>query len=317
MMFRSPADASKGRCSRSPIPGWRGARALLLAVALWANGLLSSLGQAGPPAVVPLPDAATGPTIRLDVSHDLSPGNPVAAFMYFVPLISPEPVSCLTSPGSTQCARVLSAKRKSTTHSFVVSCEFEFTGEGSQQSIFDLEPNIHRHEQQLKAGGSIGRQLSSITVEGPGSGTVQVEGSISNNVETVSAVRLRFNARGKASPVAIELCELRYLGGEFQRLHEIVARVNTLSFRRKPGPPKMEVTVASMKNKGAGNGRWQNLKGGIKGLAVNLLIDPLTVETVGHRAMLDFGQALASGAATFTFPQATNVMLSSSAAQRQ
>ena len=116
---------------------------------------------------------------------------------------------------------------------------------------------------------------------------------------------------GKASPVAIELCELRYLGGEFRRYNVIVARVNTLSFRRKPGPPKMEVTVASVKNKGAGNGPWQSLKGGIKGLAVNLLIDPLTVETVGHRAMLDFGQALASGAATFTFPQATNVIMSS------
>ena len=113
------------------------------------------------------------------------------------------------------------------------------------------------------------------------------------------------------------MCELRYLGGEFRRFNEIVARVNTLSFRRKPGPPKMEVTVASVKNKGAGKGLWQNLTGGIKGLAVNLLIDPLTVETVGHRAMLDFGQALASDAATFTFPQATNVMLSSSAALRE
>jgi len=236
--------------------------------------------------------------------------------MYFVPLISPEPVSSTTSPGSTQAARVLSNKRKSTAHSFVVRCEFEFTGEGSQRSIFDLEPKIRRHQQQLKAGGSMDRQLSSITVQGPGSGTVEVEGSISNNVETVSAVRLRFNSRGKPSPVAIELCELRYAGGEFRRLNEIVVRVNTLSFHRKPGPPKMEVTVASVKNKGAGSGLWQNVKGSIKGLAVNLLIDPLTVETVGHRAMLDFGRALASGTATYTFPQASNVTLSTSPAQR-
>ena len=50
---------------------------------------------------------------------------------------------------------------------------------------------------------------------------------------------------------------------------------------------------------------------------MNLLIDPLTVEAVGHQAMLDFGGALTSGAATFTFPQATNVMLSSSAALRE
>jgi hypothetical protein len=77
----------------------------------------------------------------------------------------------------------------------------------------------------------------------------------------------------------------------------------------------MEVTVASVKNKGAPNGLWQNVKGALKGLAVNLLIDPLTIERIGNAAMLDFGQALASGAATFTFPQATNLTLNSSPAQ--
>ena len=69
----------------------------------------------------------------------------------------------------------------------------------------------------------------------------------------------------------------------------------------------MEVTVASVKNKAAGEGLWQNLKGSVKGLAVNLLIDPLMIEAVGHRAMLDFGGALTSGATTFTFPRATNL----------
>ena len=227
--------------------------------------------------------------------------------MYFVPLISPEPVSSSTSPGNTQAARVLSARQKNNGHSFVVTCEFEFTGNGSQQSILDLAPTIRRHERELSAGGSTGRQLSSITVNGSGSGTVEVEGTVSNNVETVREVRLRFNARGKTSPVSIELCEIRYHEGKFQRCNEIVARVNTLTFRRKPGPPKMEVTVASVKNKAAGDGLWQNLKGSVKGLAVNLLIDPLAVEAVGHRAMLDFGAALTSGAPTFTFPRATNL----------
>jgi hypothetical protein len=232
--------------------------------------------------------------------------------MYFVPLISPEPVSSSTSPGNTQAARVLSTRRKSTGHSFVVTCEFEFTGNGSQQSIVDLTPTIRRHTRQLSTGGSTGRQLSSITVYGSGSGTVEVEGTVSDNVETVHEVRLRFNARGKSSPVCIELCEIRYRDGEFQRCNEIVARVNTLTFRRGPGPPKMEVTVASVKNKTAGDGLWQNFKGGVKGLAVNLLIEPLTVEAVGHRAMLDFGGALTSGATTFTFPRATNLKSNSS-----
>ena len=69
----------------------------------------------------------------------------------------------------------------------------------------------------------------------------------------------------------------------------------------------MEVTVASVKKKSAGNSLWQNFKGSVVGLAVNLLIPPVPVEAVGHGAMLDFGRALASGAATFTFPRATNL----------
>ena len=316
MFCRIAAAAFEGNASSSPIPGWSYAMVLLLGMVLWTSSSQPALSQAASPGGAPPSDDAKGPTIHLDFGQDASPGNSVAAFMYFVPLISPAPVSCMTSPGSTQVARVLSAKRNGTSSAFVVSCEFEFTGDGTELSIFDLGPSIRRHEERLKAGGSIGRQLNSITVEGPGSGTVEVEGTISNSLQTVNEVRLRFNAHGRTSPVSIGLCELRYVGGECQRFHEIVARVNTLTFRRKPGPPKMEVTVASVKNKGAGNGLWQNLKGSVKGLAVNLLIDPLTIETVGHRAMLDFGLAVASGSPTFTFPQAKNLNLSSSADQR-
>ena len=294
------------------LPARRGASLLLLALALWANGLRPALSRASPPPTVAATNAATGPTIRLDYGRDQSPGNPVASFMYFVPLISPEPVSSSTSPGSTQAARVLSARRKDTVDSFVVTCEFEFTGNGSQQSILDLAPTVRRNDRELRAGGSTGRLLSSITVNGSCRGTVEVEGTVSNNVETVREVGLRFNAHRTASPVSIGLCEIRYHEGEFRRVNEIVARVNTLTFRRGPGPPKMEVTVASVKNKAAGDGLWQNLKGSVKGLAANLLIDPLTVEAVGHRAMLDFGGALISGAATFTFPCATNLISNSS-----
>ena len=290
----------------------RRASLLLLSLSLWANGLRPALSQATPPPTVAATDAATGPTIQLDYGRDQSPGNPVASFMYFVPLISPEPVSSSTSPGSTQAARVLSARRKGNVHSFVVTCEFEFTGNGSQQSILDLAPTIRRHERELRAGGSTGRLLSSITVNGSGRGKLEVEGTVSNNVETVRKVLMRFNAHGETSPVSIGLCEIRYHEGEFRRLNEIVARVNTLTFRRGPGTPKMEVTVASVKNKAAGDGPWQKFKANVKGLAANLLIDPLTVEAIGHRAMLDFGGALTLGAATFTFPRATNLILNSS-----
>ena len=166
---------------------------------------------------------------------------------------------------------------------------------------------MQRQEHKLKEGGVLRRQLTSITVQGAGSGQVEVEGAISNGVQTVTLVRLRFNARGKTSPVGIGLCDVRHQDGAFQHFNEIVARVNTLTFPRQPGPPQMEVTVAAVKRKGAGNNLWQNLKAGVKGVVANLLIPPLGVEATGHQAILDFGQALAAGASAFTFPYATNL----------
>ena len=288
--------------------------ARLLTVLLLTMTLAPLASQAAAAAAVELAagaaqplDAATGPTIRLDYKPGKSAGNPVASFMYFIPLISPELVSFLTSPGSTQSAQVTCAKRRFTAHSFLTTCELEFSGQGSQQSLFDLTNQIRRQERKLKEGGSLRRQLSSITVEGPGNGTVEVEGTVSNGVQTVTEVRLRFNARGTTSPVSIDLCDIRYLDGEFKHLKETVVQVNTLTFRRKPGPPQMEVTVASVKKKGAGQNLWQSIKGSLTGAAVNLFIDPLTVEATGHQAMLDFGQALVSGAPTFTFPRARNL----------
>jgi hypothetical protein len=170
--------------------------------------------------------------------------------MYFVPLISPEPVSSLTTPGSTQSVHLFSAKRRFTANSFVATCEFEIAGQGSHQNPFDLSEAIRRHERQLKAGGSMRRQLNCITVDGKGSGGMEVEGILSNGVQTVTEVRLRFNAQGHASPVSIGLCDIRYVDGEFKRYKETVAQVNSLTFRRQPGPAKMEVTVASVKKKG-------------------------------------------------------------------
>jgi hypothetical protein len=283
--------------------------ALLLSM-LW-SALTAQAAEATAAAIatgaVQRASAATGPILQLDYEPGKSGGNPVASFMYFVPLISPEPVWSSTSPGSTHAARVTNAKRHFKADSFQTTCEFEFTGQGQQQSLFDLTNQIRRQEKKLKEGKTMHRQLSSITVEGPGSGSVDVEGTVSNGVQTVTEVRLRFNARGKSSPVSICLCDIRYLDGEIKYLNEMVAQVNTLTFRRKPGPPKMEVTVASVKKKGAGKNLWQNIKGGIKGAAVNMFIDPLTVEATGHRTMLEFGQALVSAAPTFTFPRAKNL----------
>jgi hypothetical protein len=246
-----------------------------------------------------------GPTVQLRV--DTEKTSPVSAFMYFVPLISPEPVSATTSPGSTQAVRVLSAKRRVLGRSFTTVCEIEVSGQGSQQSVFDLTPAIRRNASKLQNGGSLGRQLKSIDVRGAGAIVVEVEGAVSNGVDVVNEVLLRFNPRGRTSPVWINLCDIRGSDGDFRPANELTARVNTLTFRRKPGPPRMEVTVASVKHKDAGEGFWQNLKGHLAGAAVNMLIDPLKVEAIGHQAMLDFGLALVSGAPSFTFPPAKNL----------
>lgn len=250
---------------------------------------------------------ATGPTIRLDYDRAKSGGNPVSSFMYFIPLISPDPVTCENSRSNSQTARVTSAKRATAGDTFTTKCEFEFTGAGSQQSLFDLTNQIRRNEQKLKAGGLVQRQLASITVEGPGRGVVEVEGVNSNGVQVVTEVRLRFNAGGKTSPVSIGLCDLRYHQGKYEQVNEIVARVNTLTFKRRPGRPKMEVSLDSVTDKNAGRNWWQSFKGGVKGMAANLFIPPLSVESKGHRTMLDFGRALAAGETLFTFPRARNL----------
>lgn len=252
-------------------------------------------------------EKVTGPTLCLGSGPGEPLSNSVASFMYFIPLISPEPVSEVSSPGSTQSTRITSVTRRQSANSFKTTCDFEFAGLGSQQSIFDLTRQIDRHKPQLRAGGVLGRQLRSITVTGSGSGRVEVEGTVTNGTQMVAQVRMHFNAKGQPSPVSIGLCDVRYVGGDFRSVNEIIASVNTLTFRRKTGTPKMEVTVASVKNKGAGNGLWQNLKGSLKGAAVNLVIAPLRIDPVGQQAMLDFGQALAAGAASFTFPQARNL----------
>jgi hypothetical protein len=253
--------------------------------------------------------ATTGPTLQLESGGGAASGAPVEDFMYFIALISPAPVFLGASPGSTLKARLISATRKTSRASFVTTCEFQFGGNGTQESIFDLGPEIRRREEQIKAGMPLTRQLESIVVNGAGAVTIEARGTISNEVEVVNEVRAKFNSAG-TSFVSITLCDVRWTGSGFTPTNEIVAKVNTLTFHREPGIPKMEITVGSLKDKEAGDGLWQSLKGSIKGAAVNLFIPPLVVEKEGNLAMLDFGHALASGAPTFTFPAAKKLLTS-------
>lgn len=251
--------------------------------------------------------APAGPTLHFDYGNGLPLENPLEKFMYFVPLISPDPIAVSTNAGNTQCARVVSCSCQTNGESFHALCEFEVIGEGLQQNVFDHTEFIRRHEKELKAGKSLLCQLDAINVQGSGSGSVEVEGTLTNGCPDVTTVRLRFNSHDRASPVIIRLHDIVYRQGAIHLENELVARVNMLTFCRKSGTPKMEVTLASVKPKDAADSLWQNFVGRIKGVVANLFVPPLNVPTDGHQAMMDFGLALAMKKTSFTFPYATRL----------
>jgi hypothetical protein len=254
-----------------------------------------------------LPVASIGPTLHLNCGEVEARGNPVADFMYFVPLISPEPVTVRQSSGNTQSVRMLKTSKRVTANSFVVNCELECAGQGSQQYVFDHSEKIRVNEQLLKNGGLLDHQLASITVDGTGSIAVEVEGIMVGMKPIINEVRLRFSGRGHQSPVTILLYDIRYSGGVVREFNHTVASVNTLTFRRQPGPKKMEITVGAVHKREAGDSTWENLKGKVKAAAVNLVLDPIDVDPAGHDAMLKFGLALALETPAFTFPHARNL----------
>ncbi len=246
--------------------------------------------------------APTGPTLQMDYGHGPPLENPAARFMYFVPLISPEPVAVFTSAGNTQCARVISSSCHLAGATFQATCEFEFGGTGSLRNVVDHTELIRRHLAKLMTGGSLQRQLASINVTGQGNGRVEIEGVLTNGLRVVNQVRLNFSDHGKPTPVSITLQDICYRNGTVHFENELVAQVNTLLFRRTPGQTQMQITVASIKPKNAADSVWQNFMGGLKGMLANQLLPPIDVDAAGHQAMLDFGLALANAEPTFTFP---------------
>jgi len=251
--------------------------------------------------------APSGPTLRFDYGGGKPLDNPLQKFMYFIPLISRDPISMSTNAGNTQCARVVASHCQTNGAAFQAACQFEFVGEGLQRNVFDHDAAIRRHEQELKAGKPLMRQIVEITVQGSGSGRVEVEGTLTNGVHTVTEVRLRFNSPEHTSPVIVSLHDIVYRDGAIHLENEIVARVNLLVFRQKSGTPKMEISLASVKPEGAEDSFWQNCVGRFRGVVANFLIPPLTVPPDGHQAMMDFGLALAMEKATFTFPFASRL----------
>jgi len=254
-----------------------------------------------------LPAAPTGPTLQFSYGSGSALGNPLSKFMYFVPLISPDPIAVSTNAGNTQQARVISSICQTNGAAIHAVCKFEITGHGSQRNVFDHAEFVRQHQKELRAGKPLLCQLDAINVEGAGSGSVEVEGRLTNGRPAATEVRLRFNSPGHPSPVCVTLHDIVYRQGAIQLENELVARVNVLTFRELAGAPKMEITLASVKPEAAADTLWQNCVGRFRGVLANFLIPPLSVPADGHQAMMDFGLALATEKASFTFPFASRL----------
>ncbi len=248
-----------------------------------------------------------GPTVLLRYGKGTLEKNPMRSFMYFVPLISPVAVDRTASPGNHQQAAIVSCERKVTSRSFCMTCEFEMSGQGFSRYTFDPAEMIALRivESKKPKGEPLARVLDYINFEGEGFGRIQIKGTIAGATETVTEVELEFNARGRKSPVTIGLYELKAKDGQYlyeNRSGEIVARVNTLTFKKSESP-RMDITVASIARKGGANGPIEQLKAAI----ANLFIKPVKINPVGNEALLHFGYALFEQKPTFTFPKAGNL----------
>ncbi len=281
---------------------------MLVVPALFAGLFLMTDPLAAAPAATnsPVP-AVTGPTLHFDYGSGQAVENPLSKFMYFVPLISPDPIAVSTNVDNSQRARVLSSMCHTNGTVFKAMCEFEFLGNGTQRDVFDHAGVIRRHDQDLKAGKPIRSQLDAVNVEGAGTGMVEVSGMLTNGRPVASEVRMRFNTQGHVSPVSVTLHDLVMRDGTIHQENEVVARVNELVFYEKAGTPKMEFVLASVKPETASDSFWQNCMGKLRGVVANLLIPPLTVPRDGHQTMMNFGQALAMQEPSFTFPCATRL----------
>ena len=249
--------------------------------------------------------SVSGPVVTLDYSGKNS--IPIADFLYFVPLISPEPMTISESPTNTLQVRLDSIRQEVRTDRFLLNLAFDVSGQGFRHYAIDQSENIRRHKRRLEAGQTLKTQLDYIRYEGPGKGRVEIDGKIENGVKTILSVRLHFDDRGGASPVTVGLKNMRSTNGVILCENELVACGSLLAFTRDGTPPRMGVRVDSVKDRQAGDGFFQNLKGQIVGRIANTVIKPIAIRKIGNDTLLDFGQALLDRKPTYTFPAADNL----------
>ena len=249
---------------------------------------------------------SNGPTIMLSYSKETFKENPISSFMYFVPLISPTLVDRETSANNEQQFGIISYERKVTSKSFNVACEFEVLRNGFHKNTFDPVGMIATRTRELKKGEPLINMLDYIKLEGEGFGRIDVKGTITGSTKTITEVDIYFKAGGLKSPVTIGFYDIKAKDGQYKyenRSNELVARVNTLTFKKSEENPRMGITVGSINKKTESD----SFLGNVKAVIINLFIKPVEVDRLGNDTMLDFGYALLEKSPTFTFPKAKNI----------
>jgi len=247
-----------------------------------------------------------GPTMIMSYEKGKFVKNPIASFMYFIPLIAPTPVDNISSVNNDQQVGIISYELKESSRFFKVTCGFEILGTGFHMNTFDAAGMIAAHTDELKKGQTLTNMLDYIRFDGQGYGVIEVKGTITDSVRIVTEVSMQFTAGGHKSPVTIGLYDIKPTDGKYQyenRTNEVFARVNTLAFTRTEQTPRMEIKVASISKSEKPEGFWSH----VKGMIANLLITPPKVNKFGNTTMLEFGDALLQKKPTFTFPMAKNI----------
>ncbi len=249
--------------------------------------------------------ARKGPTMIMSYSKEKFIKNPIASFAYFIPLIATTRVDSLSSANNKQRIGIISHKITVDSESFHVACEFELSGSGFYMNKFDPEGMLAAYADEEKKRETMTNMLDYIKFEGDGFGVIEVKGTVTGSTRRVNRVDIRFNAGGHKSPVTIGLYDIKPEDGEYKyenRSNEVIARVNTLSFKRTKEPPRLGIKVASISAQGGSAGFYSGLKGTI----ANFFITPPQVDKLGNTTMLEFGYALLRKKTTFTFPKAKN-----------
>jgi hypothetical protein len=265
----------------------------------------SDVNNAGgrPPAEI---NDTNGPTVTLSYTNQPAAKNLFASFMYFVPLVSKTLVDVETSADNRQMIGTVSYERKINPKSFYAVSEFEMTGSGFHKYIFDPQEVIAAHIGELKKGETLSHMIDYIKFDGAGFGRIEVKGTISDSVKTVTEVTLRFNARGQKSPVTIGLYNVKPVNGKYSyenRTGELVARVDTFVFKKSQGWPTLGIKLSSIDTASKPDGFFA----GIKGAIANLFINPPKISKIGNDTMLCFGSSLLNEQPSFTFPRAENI----------